>query len=359
MHYLETKPTTILKNMKINILFFSALIFLTSCESSEEKNIKINENELEIEDFQIIESLSFKKYFDYIGGTPYNFITSDSGLYIHDKDGKNNKIVHFYNFQKQELTESFIGKGNGLYESFSPKTLSLKNGHFMLFEFTMKKVIDKNLLNGEFREINLPNYFDKIKILNNDYLIGSGSHESKKKFQILNRSNGELVEEFGDFTKSPENLNSEALKNYFQFSMEINPNEFLVASAYRWHDCIEIFNIQTKESFSIKGPFQIDNFDALLVNQSGELIFDRGPEVQHCFISASVSKNYIYVLFSGKRDKEENAFFGKEVFIYDWNGKPIKKIILDREVMTISVSPDDKKLYAFDIDTSEVLYIDL
>lgn len=346
--------------MKNNIfLSFITLIFLTSCEISKEREIKINENELEVKEFKIIESHSFKKYFDYIGGTPYNFIASDSGLYIHDKDGKNNKIVHFYNFQKQELTESFIGKGSGLYESFSPKSASLKNGHFMLFDFTMNKVIDKNLISGEFKEIKLPNHFDKIKILNNDYLIGSGSWESIKKFQVLNRSNGELAEEFGDFTKFPENLNPEEVRKYFQFSMDINPNELLVASAYRWHDCIEIFNIQTKESFSIKGPFQIDNFDALLVNQSGELIFDRGPEVQHCFISISVSNNYIYVLFSGKKEKEGNAFFGKEVFIYDWNGKPIKKIILDREVMTISVSPDDKKLYAFDIDTSEVLYIDL
>tara|TARA_R110002074_G_scaffold84259_6_gene187098 strand:- start:46481 stop:47488 length:1008 start_codon:yes stop_codon:yes gene_type:complete len=335
------------------------LIFLSSCEISKEKKIKISENELEIKDFKIIESHSFKKYFDFLGGTPYNFIASDSGLYIHDVDGKDNKIVHFYNFQKQELTESFIGKGNGLYESFSPKSSSLKNEYFMIFDITMRKVIEKNLLTGDFKEVKVPNFFDKIKILNNEYLIGSGYKESIKKFQLLNRSNGELVEEFGDFTKFPENLNPEALKNYFQFSMEINPNESLVASAYRWHDCIEIFNIQTKESFSIKGPSQIDNFDALLVDQSGEFTFDRGPDILHCFISASVSKNYIYGLFSGKKDKEENAFFGKEIFIYDWNGKPIRKIMLDREVMTISISPDDKKLYAFDVDTSEVLYIDL
>ncbi|SFT95821.1 TolB-like 6-blade propeller-like [Algoriphagus locisalis] len=346
--------------MKNNVLsFFLTLTFLTSCENHAEKKIKITENELEINDYKIIESHSFKKYFDYIGGTPYNFIATDSGLFIHDIDGKNNKIVHFLNFQKQELTQGFIGKGNGLYESFSPKSSSLKNGYFMIFDFTMRKVIEKNLITEDFNEIKLPNYFDKIKILNEEHLIGSGSKESIKKFQVLNRSNGELIDEIGDYIKFPENLNPEEIRKYFQFSMDINPNEFLVASAYRWHDCIEIFNIKTRESFSIVGPSKIDNYEALVVNQSGEHIFERTPDVQHCFLGISVSKKYIYGLFSGKKDKEENAFFGKEVFIYDWNGKPDRKIILDREVMTISISPDDKKLYAFDVDTSEVLYIDL
>jgi WD40 repeat protein len=344
--------------MKNNI-FYLTLIFLTSCENPEEKDIIISKNEVKIEDFEIIEPHSFNKYFDFLGGTPYNFISSDSGLYIHDIDGKNNKIVHFYNFHDQELTQSFIGKGNGLYESFSPKSSSLKNGDFIIFDLTMKKVIEKNLLNEDIREIKLPNHFDKIKILNNEYLLGSGSKESIKKFQVLSRTNGKLIEEIDDFIKFPENLNSEAVRSYFQFSMEVHPNEYLVASAYRWHDNIEIFNIQTKESFSIIGPSKIDNFNALIVDQSGKHVFDRGPDLQHCFISVSVSENYIYGLFSGKKDKEENAFFGKEIFIYNWKGKPIRKIILGRDVMTISVSPDDKRLYAFDIDKSEVLYIDL
>lgn len=70
------------------------------------------------------------------------------------------------------------------------------------------------------------------------------------------------------------------------------------------------------------------------------------------FITASVSENYVYVLYSGKifnhRSEESlsNAFFSEFVYVFDWNGNPIKHYKLDQEVRSIAIDEENGTLYA-------------
>jgi hypothetical protein len=70
------------------------------------------------------------------------------------------------------------------------------------------------------------------------------------------------------------------------------------------------------------------------------------------FITAAVTEKYIYALYSGKvmdrRTIESlaNTFLSEYVYVFDWQGKPVKRYQLDQEVRSIAVDKNDETLYA-------------
>jgi hypothetical protein len=80
------------------------------------------------------------------------------------------------------------------------------------------------------------------------------------------------------------------------------------------------------------------------------------------FIGLSISDKYIYALYSLK-DKDasvQDKFRGNTIFVFDWEGKPIKKFVMDCDVKAIEVSDDEKRIYAiFDNPDPEIIYFEL
>jgi len=345
--------------MKKSYPIILAILVLAGCNENADQEMIINSNSLTIESFPETSNYTFTKLTDYTEGTPYKFYEVDSGLYIFDIKGRDNKIFHFYNLEKHEFTQNFIGKGHGPNESFSPHASGLKNGKLWVFDFTMRKIIETDLINLEEKEIRLPYYFNHIEILNEKENIGNVLSNSNFKFQKIDKQTGKLISEFGVFDKIPEGINDELLHEYFQSSFSISPNEKKLVSVYRWHDAIEIFDLETLESKLFYGAGNINNDFGLVIGETGDLILDRGGDMVQCTVDISVTDNYIYKLFSGITESVVDYFYCNTVLVYDWEGNPIKQIQLDRKVMSFSVSPDDSRLYSFDVNTGEVIYVDL
>ena len=66
------------------------------------------------------------------------------------------------------------------------------------------------------------------------------------------------------------------------------------------------------------------------------------------YLSVVGTRDYIYVLYSGRTLKEYkgNAFYGRDVLVFDWNCNPVKRYVLDVDVSCIEVSPDNTTLWA-------------
>ena len=79
--------------------------------------------------------------------------------------------------------------------------------------------------------------------------------------------------------------------------------------------------------------------------------------------SIKVSDNRVYALYlEGKRDidsegnAETETFNEPELHVYDWNGKPIKRIVLPEWVSRYDISPDDSFIYIFHPENENYLY---
>ncbi|MBW6481034.1 MAG: TolB-like 6-bladed beta-propeller domain-containing protein, partial [Bacteroidales bacterium] len=47
------------------------------------------------------------------------------------------------------------------------------------------------------------------------------------------------------------------------------------------------------------------------------------------------------------------------IYVYDWNGNPIRKLNFDRQIEGIAVSKDDKTLYAYDVNSGFLIKSDI
>jgi len=347
--------------MKIHyFIIFGVIFFLVGCKEKADQKMIINSNSTAIASFPETNNYTFTKLADYIEGTPYKFYEVDSGLFLLDIDSKEN-IFYFFDYQSQKFTNSFIGKGNGPNESFSPFSSGIMDGKLWVLDFTMHKVVfyDLSKTKDNEYELKLPYYFNHIEMVNENVIIGNVLSGSKYKFQKLNRQTGEYLSEFGEFENMPDSFNDELLHKYFQSIFAIRSDEKKMVSAYRWHDAIEIFNLETLESLLIKGPWDINNDFGLVVDETGNLILNRDGDMIQCNKNISVTDSFIYTLFSGIADSVIDSFYCNTVLVYDWEGNPVKKINLDRKVMSFSVSPDDSRIYSFDVNTGEVIYVDI
>ncbi|MEM6804756.1 MAG: BF3164 family lipoprotein, partial [Bacteroidota bacterium] len=78
----------------------------------------------------------------------------------------------------------------------------------------------------------------------------------------------------------------------------------------------------------------------------------------------SASNSSIYLLFSGRsramapKDEKSAGMWrslSDQVFVLDWSGKPKAKYTLDREVLNIVISSDEKYLYAIDYNKPDIV----
>ncbi|MGY6546940.1 MAG: BF3164 family lipoprotein, partial [Cyclobacteriaceae bacterium] len=328
----------------------------------KEREVIINENSKRVASFPKSNDYKFDKLLEF-EGTPYKIFEVDSGLFVFDLKGWNNKIFHFYDFKSKDFKESFIGKGSGPYETFAPFSSGIKNQVLWVMDKSISKVVSYDLSNvngGENRyEVKFNDYFNDIDIFNEDEFIGNGLLTSMNKFQRIDKLTGEIIQEFGSFTKISDDIPNELLRDYFQAKIAVKPDEKKLVTAYRWHESIEIFDLADFESILIQGPENIDNDFALTQGENGKFHLERGGDLQHTYTDLAVTDDFIYISFSGEHDKITDSFMANTILVYNWDGEPISKINLDRKIMSFSVSSDSKRIYSFDVDKGEIIYIDL
>lgn len=73
---------------------------------------------------------------------------------------------------------------------------------------------------------------------------------------------------------------------------------------------------------------------------------------------------YIYGLYCGKTIGENNIRFNEEglndtsneIHVWDWNGNPVMKILLDEQIFSFCVSPDDSYIICTSLNSKNNFY---
>ncbi|KAA6325936.1 hypothetical protein EZS27_024899, partial [termite gut metagenome] len=73
------------------------------------------------------------------------------------------------------------------------------------------------------------------------------------------------------------------------------------------------------------------------------------------FISLATTDNYIYALYSGRSEIQDSAthYFSQYIYVIDWNGKLIKKMILDKDAWQICIDEKSKRIYTIHYEMEE------
>ena len=329
--------------MKIRIQILIISILLLGCKS--ENLIEKSET---ITSFPSVQKLNLKKLkrLDDIsvdGLQQYN----DSVLLI--RNSPNTSKFHFslFNIDKKTRTSNLIETGRGVNQSMAFLSYGIYKNDVWVYDIIKNEFISTKMDSSRSNKQLLTNapeiFYYNIQPLNNETFLASGDYDSDHWVSIVKTENNEVIKKIAPYPKEI----SRAQKNSYESFLFLNPSRDKAVLAGRFTDRIQIIDLRNNKSIVIKGPKNYQPKYDVLVRGDGKEISVRNDQTKYAFVKGSTTKNFIYLLYSGNIHDSSNLHYGKEVYIYNWEGQPIKKLSLPHYVLDISVKNDDSIIYAY------------
>jgi hypothetical protein len=206
------------------------------------------------------------------------------------------------------------------------------------------------------------NIYYRILQVNDSIYVGTQSN-GLERFLVFNINNNESYPQ-GVFPKdknqqklADEKMLPDAYQGYLRYNYSNNKMVFASANS----EMIEIYKLDKLNLILEKGYYTSLPIYILRKTSDGARYLSMQINDGHT-ISLATSDRFIYQLLCNKG--KEVSFYellkSNLILVFDWDGKPIKKFILDCEVKAIEISPDEKRIYAIrDNPDPEVIYFDI
>jgi hypothetical protein len=157
----------------------------------------------------------------------------------------------------------------------------------------------------------------------------------------------------------------DAIKDGYRSLMATKPIGNKILLAYRYEDIIEIYDLNSGLNKAVHGPDQIVlDFIPTKIHTSRH-VFMTTKDTRRAYARPTVTNKYIYIPYSGQRKgskSHEERFkwnYQNVIHVFDWDGNPIKRLLLNDYVSSIAISEDDKILYAFNPETGYLIKANL
>lgn len=361
----------ILRQLK---LFFSITLLLPSlvCCSFSSDLVTIKQAKLiKDTDFEEAIQLQHEVYNSDFIGNP--FIVKSIGTMLYTIDGMNDPLIHV--FEEGTYKGQVIKKGQGPNEMVSPFELSpsfdgkniwiYNNSTQRWLEFlgeaiaTNTKAVATDKI--EFaRNNNTPFAPATPSWISRDQFICTNPWSHEDRFYIIDRTTMEKKGVQNPNIIFTDQLPASILSILFDAKMTMKPDRSKVALAGSYLDAIEIFNTNGEILNTIKGPeegfnFAFDQAKSLEMN-----ILSTNADTKKAYVNICSTNQYIYALYSGKRKGEESNYnLGNCILVFDWDGKPIKKYLLDQELIHFDINEKEQRLYAVSKPENYIIYYNL
>lgn len=349
------------QRIQIKLLFVIAFICLVACNSSNEHDVVLNKNTTVFSKFPKEQNVSFKNLFEYNKGNPRSIHIVDSVLVLANSSRETDYIFYSYSLINKKRSKRFLKIGRGPSEAIGVSATGINNNTLWAYDITLKKMLTtniKNILNDKagvlFNEYSVKDRYFKMDLTDSLHALGVSLEKINSKMDNIDFITGKKMNSLGKFHKVPSDLPLGALKDAYVSEIYLKPSGGKVVLAYNFANAIEIFDFKTNTSFAVKGPDGF-NVDFKVKNRNDYYYMGITDKTRKACINGTVTDKYIYLVYSGHDRKTKNSEYGMEVHIYDWNGTPIKKLILDRYVYTLGISNDGKTLYSYDLETGYVI----
>jgi hypothetical protein len=360
--------------LKKNFSIVAFLPFVFACN-------KFPSEYIEIKDFEQFDDQSFK-YTQYLSsniiddefiGNPVRITKADSILYA--IDASTDSIVHIFNIDKKTYNGLVIGRGAGPNEliSVSNITLSIDNKSIWAYDITGRKWVqfDREQLYQTNKSIVTDKILFSKNQLNNSYLdapewisdstfICLDVDSYANRFLIFDKQLKNVLSVRNQQFSFNEDYPLFILNDMFSTKIDVKPDKTKIVLAGRYLDCIEIYNIDGTLTKLLKGPetgfrFQYNKEQSL---NRGALIKSR--ESRRAYIGIKTTDKGIYALYSGKEKQDTSNYSNSNIiYSFDWEGNPLKKYILDCQIVAFDIDETDDKIFAIKEPDNYIVSFDL
>lgn len=338
---------------RIILLISIVTIALCSCNKTNQSAMDLFVDKEEIKLF--MDSLYFEK--DSLA-KPYLLTVIDTFLLVHDVYDMKHFTV--FNTMSRKCVTRFGNIGIGPGELSIGNVLSVRKKAIYSFDIPRRYIFKYNLNDFINEDKSIPKTIAKFEHIPETHLsrvisvgdscfLGGGVYKSKYQHLLFDEKGNIL--DYGIETFH----HQESFDNMYKFLSnqgilishpEKNKHVYTVKNSANI-DFIEIENKKLKlvKSHRLNDP-QFKNED--LGKDSYSIDYDKNTVIG--YMDVAPAHNFVYTLYADKSIVNKNGKYNSRssdiVLVFDWEGNPIKKYKLNKEVYYITVDEDKNIIYA-------------
>jgi len=286
--------------------------------------------------------------------------------YLITVDIKADTFFRVFNYPSMDYVGWHTLRGAGPNEEIfiNPFIKKLTKNRFMYQTYNTVKIADIEKDRHALKLVNRIPIPGKLMDIEHVFIIdnklyGSDLLNSRQNEFVCYDPQSKLINEFGPpfpeyNTKVPSAYNSIYAK-----AVEVKPDYTLFASVYDKFPILRIYSIDG----TLKNEVRFDNnqrfpYGLIKNNASKEEI---NIVVQN-YRKIKTTDRYIYALYVGKTNAEidyENVGltdFSNEIHVWDWDGNPVSRLLLDKSIFSFCVTRDDNYLLCNSVNVIDKLY---
>lgn len=286
---------------------------------------------------------------------------ADTVLFIRNTARSSKHHFSLFNLKSKGFLHSSLEVGRKPGQSLSFVSYGIANGYLWVYDVIKDKIILTrldNVVRGKIDSANespISTFYYAIQLLNDSTIIASGNYDADHKVFQLNLSTQQIEKQLAPYSTDPATPYSRAQKMAYESFLFLKPSNDKCVLACRYTDQIEIVDLSTQTSKIIKGPESFEPDVVIMKGNDGKELSTRGSDTRYAFVKGKVTNKFIYLLYSGNNHESEHLYYGKYIYVYDWNGNPVQKIKLKDYILDFVVTQDDSIIYTYNPDSKYIM----
>lgn len=279
---------------------------------------------------------------------PFQIETYDDYLFVSEP---NNLLVSVYDLNENKVVRKIINKGKGPEELLSISSLQVYNRNLVAY-CAGTKVIHVYDIAQLFDSIFSPvkviqiesSMCDNARMLNDSVIVYNSAPPARVVYDLIE---SDSIYRIGDysFLNNINHVPDTWLSQVFRNRMVCNGKSGKYALFNMFTDVVEFY----EDTSLVKVLIGPDKFDAdLELHNSGNISMVRGKlgSTRDAYRSVYSNDEYIFASYSGTFVKDERYSLD-QIFVFDWNGEPISRVLLDLPIESFCINFKNKKLLGF------------
>lgn len=283
---------------------------------------------------------------------PKNVVFSRNYIYVLEEN--NDTLITQYN-KNDFVTKKFVTKGQAENEVVRVDAMGVnENDDLFVFDGVQKKIIVFDI-NGSYRLQRVNVNASNIVFSGTSYIsqnICEDSDDGNGHFSYIDNDNNDTIS-FAPLKDT--SLSTMTLSYILQGVMTVNNEKRMffwsnsMGDYYEIYDYSDIHDITNVITQKISIPDTNGDTPVMTLNN-------------HLGILSVASDNeYVYALYSGRTLEEllennfdkDKALISNTILVYDWNGRPVRKIISNKQLSQLCYDKYDQILYAIEINEND------
>lgn len=341
--------------MKFKLILLVLIGIVSSCSQNDETTYNMSK-------------LRFSKIFKYEHGRVNRlYLVDSSTIILRNPDGIRDHFMHQYSLINHELVEKHFKGGRHKNEIMGSVANGLTANYLWMFDISLRKVVIRDLSkflsdSSSLVEYEIPEYYYSFQLHpNGKEAYVAGAHETYRLsiIQKINLFPYEIVDSAGLIMGRPKEMPLSSWKYAHEGFLFQRPDGDHLALANRFTDKVEFFNMKDQVNAVFHGPDSIDVRFEVVRFPDGRYGISRNEQTKFAYLDAVATNNKLYLLYSGNLHDSKYLDFGKHIHVLNWHGELEKIYKLPKYVSSITVTSDDKTLYAFEPDSKYIVRADL